>query len=322
MVLTAPFASSHSATTITVPGAVGVRRIGTATPPAVGAIPVGPVMPVDAENVPSPVLPAPLENRMVWFTTPVFAGAELTAVAVKVTSCVEVVVALGVSVKVDPLMMIGIAADLVPAEAVTVAVRLLKSAVPFFSTTVASPFEFVGEETLLNSPLVDVNVTATPANALRLASTTVAVTVAEAEPSVGIVTLLVPTESPLGVSVEPLSVMVIVLVFPPAVAVTVAVRLLKFAVPFFRMTVASPVALVGEVGDTNKPVSVLKLTGMPAIARLEESTTVAVMVAVVLPSVLIVVNVVPSDSPATVGVVVVGVVVDPAVPPPPPHATN
>ena len=251
------------------------------------------------------------------------AGAELSAVAVKVMSCVAVVVALDVSVRVDPFMMIGMAADLVPAVAVTVAVRLLKSAVPFLSTTVASPLEFVGEETLLNTPLVVVNVTATPAKALRLASTTVAVTVAEAEPSVGMVTLLVPTESPLGVSVEPDSVIAMVLVLPPAVAVTVAVRLLKFAVPFFRMTVASPVALVGEVGDTNKPVSVLKVTGMPIKARLEESTTVAVMVAVVLPSVLIVVKVVPRDTPATVGVVLPGVVVVvPAVPPPPPHAAS
>ena len=62
--LTAPAAFSHSATTITVPAAVGVKRIGTTALLTVGAIPVVPVVAVVAESVPSPVLPAPLENRI------------------------------------------------------------------------------------------------------------------------------------------------------------------------------------------------------------------------------------------------------------------
>jgi hypothetical protein len=107
-----------------------------------------------------------------------------------------VVFPLGVNARVDPLSSTGMVAVLVPAVTVTLAVLLLKSADPFCNVTVAVPLVPVVVVAFVKNPLSVLNATVTPESAWFVAFTTVAVIVADDEPSVAIAVSDVPNETP------------------------------------------------------------------------------------------------------------------------------
>lgn len=187
-----PAEFSHSAVSTTVPAAVGVIVSN-------GVTPVASVVSVVAESVAAPVLVAPVEKRMVRLALPIPAASVTVAVAASVPAPTWIVL-LGVRAKasVEPLISIGILADCPPTVAVTVAVRLLKSARPLFSTTIAWPFESVVAELADRLPLVVAKETATPGMTALDKSTSVAVRVAEVELSVRIEFVDVPNAIPAG----------------------------------------------------------------------------------------------------------------------------
>ena len=143
------------------------------------------------------------------------------------------------------------------------------------------------------------------------------------------------TEPALGVSVsvDPVMRTGMLVVFPPAVTVTVAVRLLESIEPLDRVTLATPVAPDFWVDALSTPLVVAKVTVTSAIAALEASNGVAVRVAVVELSVLIEIADVPKDKLLTAAVVVpvpvpvplpvpVVVAVGAVLPPPPQPASR
>jgi hypothetical protein len=124
-------------------------------------------------------------------------------------------------------------------------------------------------------------------------------------------------------------------VFVPAVAVTVAVRLLKSDAPLDKVTAAFPLASDVPVAELRTPLVVANVTVTPARAALDTSVTVAVSVAVVELSVLIELVDVPKASSVTfaaaaaaaaaagsVTTVVAGFVETPDPPPPPQPAIS
>ena len=122
------------------------------------------------------------------------------------------------------------------------AITLAAPAAVVVKSVVATPLEFVVAVVALRMPLplATVNLTVCPGTGLPLASFAVAVKVAG-------VPVLTVFEGVVKVSVEPVIGTGNVLLAAPAIAVMVAVRLVLFAVPEVKVTVALPVASVVTV---------------------------------------------------------------------------
>ncbi|OFZ69229.1 MAG: hypothetical protein A2V79_08720 [Betaproteobacteria bacterium RBG_16_56_24] len=197
-----PAEFSHSAVSTTVPAAVGVNVSGAVAPTAsvtnVHGTIVGAVLHVPAvgvvtvESVPAPVLAAPIEKRMVWLDLPIPPASIVVAVASSVPAPTWILLPAGVRVSVEPLISIGILADCPPTDAVTMAVRLLKSARPLLSVTIAWPFASVVAVLAFRLPLLVEKETATPDIRALDESTSVAVRVAEVALSVTMEFVSVP----------------------------------------------------------------------------------------------------------------------------------
>lgn len=276
---------------------------------------------VTPELVPS--CPVPLVKVTVDPETAILFGSVTVAVMVAEVDPSDLTVALEVAREIsseDEEILIGIWAVAVEPTtvAVTVSVRSVRLMTPLGETAeygmVTVPVPDETPELAPRVPPLALNLTVTPDTGRLLKSTTLAVIVAEFEPS-GLIDALELLSMTSNALAEILMGICAVTLVPTTLAVTVSVRSVV-ELAEYGMVTSPDVDDRPELTPSVPPVA-LNLTVAPATGKLLASTTCAVMVVDVEPSVFADGAVLLSMREAAVAVVEFEVL--PVAPPPPPH---